>query len=203
MTTSPGAPRTGDWKYQAGHAFVRGQPVYLQAEDTYALATRSTGFDGVVGDTALNRFELVTGGQLDKLTGLVPGLTYSLGTTPGTLVVGSTHPVGKALAPNLLRISGTGEDAGSSDVVLPFTVSVTPIPNGVPQARNDSTIHPQWIPALPYEPEGAVAAHVASAHPHDPIYVRTPEGGGILDIEEGSLVFDVDDLTQVLDAAFI
>ncbi len=90
--TQQGA-RTAGWKYQAGHGFRRGQPVYLQSAGTYALASLDTGFDGLVGDLTSQTFQLVTGGELDGLFGLAPSTVYSLGIVPGSVVVGTSYPI--------------------------------------------------------------------------------------------------------------
>lgn len=195
--TQPGA-RTGSWKYQAGHRFTRGQPVYLQAPGTYALASADTGFDGLVGDIGVNRFELVTNGQLDGLSGLTPNQVYSLTPAAGAVTPGTAYPVYKALAIDTASIIAANTGTDGTDVVLPFTVSVAPIPNGVPKAYPDGTIDPGWIPSgLPYEPAGAIAAHKADPCAHSQ-YVRAPSAGGVLNIDNGCLLFNVDNLTQVI-----
>jgi len=142
--TQPGG-RTAAWKYQDGHGFRRGQPVYLQAAGRYALASVDTGYDGLVGDVALQRFELVTGGELDGLIGLAPNVVYSLTVVAGQLSPGSAYPVYKALAADTASLISANAGTDGTDVVLPFTVSVTPIPNGVPQAGANGKIDAGWV----------------------------------------------------------
>lgn len=204
-STQPGA-RTAGLKYQAGHGFRRGQPVYLESQGRYALASLDTGFDGVVGATALQTFELVTNGEVDALTGLVPNTVYSLTATPGVLAPGTDYPVYKALAADTASLVSANVGTTGTDVVLPYTFSVTPIPNGVPIAGADGKLDSGWIPALDYEVIGTaetlLATHVADPSAHA-FYVRNPEGGGVLDLDDASLVFDMDVLTQVVDEAFL
>jgi hypothetical protein len=119
--------------------------VYLQAAGRYALASAATGYDGLVGDVALQRFELVTGGELDGLTGLSVNVVYSLTAAAGQLAPGSAYPVYKALAPDTASLYSANVGTDGTDVVLPFTVTVTPTPDAVPQARGDGKIDPGWI----------------------------------------------------------
>lgn len=198
--TPPGT-RVGSWKYQAGAHFTRGQPVYLASPGTYALASLSTGFDGLVGDIDTNRFELVLSGELDGLI-LSSGSTYSLSATPGQLVVGTSYPVMKASSADVGAIVQANVGGEGTEVVLPYTFSVSPLGGAVPLARDNGTLAPGWIPELDYLTDTDLTQHNTSFHSHDPYFVRSPEGGGILDIDEGSLVFDVDSLTQVLDEGF-
>lgn len=199
--TPPGA-RTAGWKFQTGHGFRRGQPIYLQSAGHYALATIATGLDGLVGSVSSDKFELVTGGELDGLT-LDVNQIYSLSTTAGVLSTGTAYPVLKGLAADTGVLNSANSGTAGSDVVLPFTVSVTPTANAVPQADGTGQIASGWIPSLPYEPSGRIETHNSDFRAHSQYLVRSPEGGGILDIAEGSLVFDVDSLTQVIDEAFI
>lgn len=124
--------------------------MYLQSESTYALATAATGFDGIVGDIAVNRFELVTGGELDRLSGLSIGQVYSLGAFAGEVSLGATYPVFKALAADMASLISANAGTEGTDAVLPFTVSVNPIADGVPQAGPDGKIAEGWLPDLPY-----------------------------------------------------
>lgn len=203
--TQTGA-RTGGWKYQAGHGFRRGQPVYLQSPGQYALATLATGFDGIVGDIRLQQFELVTAGQLDNLVGLTPNVVYSLSTSPGALAIGSAYPVFKALAADTASLVTANAGTSGTDVVLPYTFSVTALAGGVPLGSSSGPLDSSWIPALNYDPLNTaadlLAAHVAAYDAHA-YYLRNPEGGGVLDIDDASLVFDMDSLTQVVDGAYL
>lgn len=175
--TQPGA-RTGGWKYQVGHVFGRGQPVYLQSQGVYALATTSTGFDGVVGGVAKDRFELVTAGELDGLSNLTPGQVQYLTSVAGVLGVTGTVPVLKALAPDTARVQ-TGDSTASSSI--PYTFSVTALAGAVPLGSSDGALDPSWIPELPYVPVGEemvnfwtadfrarqfLAAHELAGDPH-------------------------------------
>jgi len=179
--------------------------VYLQSAGQYALATDTTGFDGLVGDIALNRFELVTSGELDRLSGLglIVNTVYSLSAVAGAVAPGSAYPIYKSLSADTVTLVPGNVGTAGTGAVLGFTISILSIPNGVPQAGADGLLHPGWFPPLPYEAEGAVDAHQLDFRSHDPYLVRSPEGGGILDLQEGSLVFDVDTLTQVIDEAFL
>ena len=203
--TQEGA-RTGGWKYQVGHGFRRGQPVYLQSAGKYALATASTGFDGLVGDVRLQQFQLVTNGELDNLTSLTPNTVYSLTGSPGVIAPGTTYPVHKATSTESAVMVSANVGTAGTDVVLPYTFSTTALAGGVPLGGASGTLDPSWIPAssvLATAIAAAITAHKLDFRAHDPYIVRSPEGGGVLDIDEGSLVFDVDAITQVLDGAFI
>lgn len=130
--------------------------MYLQSEASYALATAATGFDGLVGDVAVSRFELVTSGELDQLTGLSVGQVYSLGTDPGVVSPGTSYPVYKALSADTASLVSSNVGTEGTEVVLPFTVSVSPVPDGVPQAGSDRLLDEGWIPPLPYLPDDTV-----------------------------------------------
>jgi hypothetical protein len=199
--TQPEA-RTGAWKQQAGHGFRRGQPVYLQSPGRYALATLDTGADGLVGDIRAQQFQLVTNGELDSLSGLIPNSVYSLTAAAGVVEVGTAYPIYKATSTGTALIVSGNIGTTGTDVVLPYTFSVTALAGAVPLGGVTGSLDPSWIPVNPGI-AAAVAAHAADFRSHDPYYVRSPEGGGILDIDEGSLVFDVDAITQVIDGAFI
>ena len=203
--TQPGA-RTAGWKYQAGHGFRRGQPVYLQSQGKYALATTTTGFDGLVGEIRLQQFELVTGGELDGFVGLIPNTVYSLSATAGTIVAGTAYPVYKASAADTALLVSANSGTTGTDVVLPYTFSVPPLGGAVPIAGATGLLDAGWIPpdaGAAAAITASLTAHKADFRAHQSYYVRAPEGGGILDRDEGSLVFDVDTLTQVIDEAFI
>lgn len=199
--TQEGA-RTGGWKYQAGHGFRRGQPVYLQSAGKYALATLATGIDGLVGDIRLQQFQLVTNGELDNLTGLATNTVYSLTGSPGVLGVGTVYPVYKATATDTAVMVSANVGTAGTDVVLPHTFSTTALAGGVPLGSSTGVLDASWIPPTA-SAAGAITDHKADFRAHTLYYTRSPEGGGILDRDQGSLVFDVDTLTQVLDEAFI
>jgi len=194
--------RTATWKKQVGHGFRRAQPVYLLSPGRYALATVATGYDGVVGDIGSDRFELVTGGELDNVS-VTPKTIYSLGTIPGVAVADATYPIYKALAADSVALVVANVGTAGVELVLPYTFTVTPLGGAVPIAQGDGTLDPGWIPDLDYEVLGAVADHNDHFKAHSPYLVRAPEGGGILDTTQGSLVFDVDSVTQVIDEDFI
>jgi hypothetical protein len=97
-----------------------------------------------VGSIALSRFELLTSGELDGLT-VTPNTVYSLSGVAGTLVAGSAYPVMKALSTDTAVLVSANAGTEGTDVVLGFTVSVTPIPDGVPKANSAGTIDPGWL----------------------------------------------------------
>ena len=167
--TAPGA-RVGGWKYQADHRFRRGQPVYLASAGTYALATIATGSDGVVGDTTFTTFELVGAGELDRLSGLTPGATYSLSTSPGEVIVGAENPLYKALSSDTAVLTGA--------VQVAYT----------PPVEEDEGFGP-------LDPRYAL-----TTHRHEPIYLRTIDDGAVISIEPtvAGPVFDESDGRQVL-----
>ena len=124
--------------------------MYLHAEASYQLATAATGFDGIVGDIAVNRFELVTGGELDRLTGLTVGQVYSLGTVPGEVSSGSAYPAYKALSADTASLISANAGTEGTDVVLPFTTSLIGAAGAVPLGKSDAMLDESWIPPLPY-----------------------------------------------------
>jgi len=168
--TPPGA-RVGSWKYQAGHTFSRGQPVYLSAPGVYALATIATGSDGIVGDVATTRFELVSAGELDRLIGLTPGATYSLSTTPGQVVQGSANPLYKAMS--------------AEAATLTSAVQVAFVPPTEPEEPGDGELDPRY----------ALVDHL-----HDDKYIRSIDHGAVISIYNlnAGPVFDAADGRQVL-----
>jgi hypothetical protein len=113
----------------------------------YALASNQTGLDGIVGDITTQTFELVTNGELDRLLGLSAGTVYSLTGVPGAVAPGTSYPVFKALSTDTVSLVSANVGTSGTDVVLPFTVSVAPIPNGVPQAGANGKIDSGWIDA--------------------------------------------------------
>lgn len=172
--------------------------MYLQSAGVYALATEATGFDGVVGSVSVTQFELISGGELDNMSGLTPGQVLYLSTTPGVLSTAGGTAVLKALSATVAVVLSRSVGAGSP--VLPYNFSAIPTATTVPISLSDGTLDSGWIPDLSslYLTYAWATAHQADMQAH-PYYVRNPEGGGILDIDEGSLVFDVDSRTQVLD----
>jgi len=167
--TSPGG-RVGTWKYQAGHTFSRGQPVYLSTPGVYALATISTGSDGIVGDISSTRFELVSAGELDRLTGLTPGATYSLSAVPGQLVQGTANPLYKAVA---------------ADAAILTSAVQSPVATTPPDEETEAGPDPRYA---------------LVEHSHDREYLRTIDHGAVISIYslQPGPVFDVSDGRQVL-----
>ncbi len=197
--TQQGA-RTAGWKYQAGHGFRRGQPVYLQSAGTYALASLDTGFDGLVGDLTSQTFQLVTGGELDGLSGLAPNVVYSLSGTPGTYVAGTAYPIFKAMAIDSASLVVSNTGTTGTDIVLPYTFSVTPIPNAVPISGTGGKLAAGWIPDLPYDPLGAADAVLATIGDISTQYLHSIQNDAVISVDVGNVgvVFDETDGTQVL-----
>lgn len=144
--TQEGA-RTSGWKYQVGHGFRRGQPVYLQSAGVYALSTAATGMDGLVGDMRLHQFQLVTNGELDNLTGLEVNAVYSLTGSPGVVAPGTTYPVFKATATGSAVLVSANVGTTGTDTVLPYAFSTTAVPGGVPLGGSSGVLDSSWLPA--------------------------------------------------------
>ena len=181
-------------KHQAGHGFSRGQPVVFNGT-SYALATAATGFNGVVGTIPdVNRFEVITTGEVDGLALLVPGQVLYLGPVAGVLATSGSIPVMQA-------------NTAKTAWVLPAQL---------PSSTSTDSIVASAIAA-------AIAAHVAHSDPHtqyvleaelvglvtgiltglgrDSRYVQTTPYA-VLDVDDGELVWDVELQEQVFDPAF-
>lgn len=145
--------------------------MYLASAGTYALATIATGSDGVVGDTTFTTFELVGAGELDRLSGLTPGATYSLSTSPGVTVVGAENPLYKALS--------------SDTAVLTGAVQVAYTPPPPPEEDTEGPLDSRYA---------------LTDHLHDDKYVRTIDHGAVISIYNVNPgpVFDASDGRQVL-----
>lgn len=99
MATQPGS-RVSSMKQQVGHGFARGQPL-VYTGGVYAKATAASGFNGVCGTIPdVNRFELVTAGELDGLANLATETTLYLSTAAGVLSTTGTIPVLRASTAN-------------------------------------------------------------------------------------------------------
>ncbi len=194
--TQQGA-RTAGWKYQVGHGFRRGQPVYLQSAGRYALASLDTGFDGLVGDLTQQQFQLVTGGELDGLANLTPNTVYSLTVTPGAVAPGSDYPIFKAMATDSASLVTGNTGTTGTDVVLPYTFSVTPLGGAVPIAGADGKLAVGWIPVLDYDPAGAADDAVEAIADQ---YLHSIQNDAVISVDVGNVgvVFDETDGTQVL-----
>ena len=135
MATQPGS-RVSSMKHQAGHGFARGQPIVFSG-GLYRRATTTTGFNGVCGTIPdINRFELVTGGELDGLSGLTPETTLYLTGVAGALATTGTVPA--------LRVN-----TSSTAWILPA------------QAAGTTTSETSTAAI-----DAALAAHVAASDPH-------------------------------------
>jgi hypothetical protein len=192
MATQPGS-RVSSMKHQAGHGFARGQPVVFSG-GIYRLATTSTGFNGVCGtipDT--NRFEVVTGGELDGLDGLTPETTLYLTATAGVLGTSGTIAVFRANTVATAWISAP-QVAGSTVA----DTSAAGIAAAIAAHVAEANPHPQYLQLA--DITEAVNTAVAGL-PADSRYVRTTPAA-ILDTDIGELVWDVELQTQVLDPLY-
>ena len=211
--TSGGAPtppgqRVGALKYQVPVPGQRGQPVYRNpATGLWALATSDTGFDGVIGSIrSTNQFEVVSAGELDGLTNLplTPSGTLYLTGSPGVLSPRGTIPVLRLSAPDKAVVVGAAaaSAASASAPGLSQTFSVPGAAGAAPLGTPAGVLDMSWLNL------SALVTDVLAAIPAAPIddrNVRAPEFGGVLDIDPaigGSLVFDIDSVTQVIDSAF-
>lgn len=190
MTTQTGS-RVGSMKHQAGHGFSRGQPVVFTGT-SYALATAATGFNGIVGtipDT--NRFELVTTGELDGLAGLTPGQVLYLGPVAGVLATSGSTP---ALQANTAKTAWV-LPAQLSSVASPDSIIAAAIAAAMAAHLSAGDPHSQYV--LDSELLTSVTTILAGLG-RDTRYVQTTPYG-VLDVDDGELVWDVEDQTQVLD----
>jgi hypothetical protein len=205
--TSGGAPtppgqRVGALKYQIGNGFRRGQPVYRNpVSGLYTLATTTTGFDGVVGTVKdTNSFEVVSSGELDGLTNLPATTTGTLylSSVPGGLSATGTVPVLRLSAPTKAIIV-QGSAAATASPASTQVFSLTGKSGAAPLGTPANVLDMSWLNLTAII--AAVIAGTPSTFP-DNHYVRAPEFGGILDTDPvigGSLVFDIDRVTQVID----
>jgi hypothetical protein len=190
--TQEGA-RTGGWKYQAGHGFRRGQPVYLQSPGKYALATAATGFDGLVGDVRLQQFQLVTNGELDNLLNLTPNTIYSLTGSPGVIAPGTTYPVHKATSTESAVMVSANVGTAGTDVVLPYTFSTTAVAGGVPLGSGTGVLDSSWLPAS--ATGGAIGTQIFAAGTSKEVRIITQ-----LEPVSKTLTYTGSLLTQIVDA---
>jgi hypothetical protein len=190
MPTQPGS-RVSTMKQQAGHGFARGQPL-VYSGGRYQLASSATGFNGVCGSIPdVNRFELVTAGELDGLFGLATETTLFLSITPGVLATAGTAAVLRATTSTSAfvlpaQIAGTAaSDAAIASAIADHVAAANP--------------HPQYLQSS--DIDSAVSAAVAGL-PADSRYVRTTPAA-VLDIDVGELVWDIDNQEQVLDLLYV
>lgn len=203
VTTPPPVPsqlsaRTGTKVHQAAHGFTRGQPVYWDpTARLWKLATTATGWTAVVGSISdVNRFEAVTSGELDNLPQLVgladPNVTLYLSGTPGTYATSGTVPV--------LQVKNTTnawlQTPMTAAQVAAEAATAAAIAAGVTAAQVQVLIDAAF--AALYAATNPLAQYLLIANATSAFYVIAPENGGVLDIDSGSLVFDVDAITQVL-----
>lgn len=183
MTTQQGS-RVSSKKQQVGHGFARGQPL-VYSGGLYQLATAATGFDGVCGTIPdVNRFELVTGGELDGLSGLTPETTLYLSSSPGVLSATGTIPVlraSTAIAAWVLpqTVSGSGDGITEAEMAAAIADAVA-----AEAARID-----------------AIIAALPAATPIDPTqYLHSIQNDAVISVDVGNVgvVFDETDGTQVL-----
>lgn len=208
--TSGGAPtppgqRVGALKFQPGNGFQRGQPIVF-INGVWQLATAATGYGAIVGSVLdSSRFEAVLSGEIDQLQNLPTNtgtlyLTGTPGVLSGTGTIPALHMTGvqKAAIIGATAAAATTASPGSTR-----TFSVTGLANAAPLGNAAGQLDLSWF-NLPLLVADVIAALPASTGIDDR-YVRAPEAGGILDTDPiigGSLVFDIDSMTQVIDSGF-
>lgn len=189
MTTQPGS-RVSTMKHQADHGFSRGQPIVLVG-DMYVLATAATGFNGVCGTIPdVNRFELVTSGELDGLALLIAGAVSYLSSTPGVYATTGIIPVLLANTTKTAWVQSPQVAATSAD-----TQAAALIAAAIAEHVAAANPHSQYILASAAE---AIVAAIIAGLPRDTRYVYTTPYA-VLDVDDGELVWDVELQEQVLD----
>lgn len=182
MPEDKSAPRVSRLAIQNSHGFSRGGVVRFDGSNWVAAIAGATGA-GIVGSIPdKNTFEFVQLGFLDGLTGLVAGEYFVSATAAGQITTVNTgHQIFTAYTPQ------TGFVHQSSTTVTSGGGST-----GVTSAFVTSAV----AAAIATEVARAESAYSPLSHLHDADYVLYSTA--VVDVDQGTLVFDVDTLDQVV-----